>query len=167
MKFRTHVEPPEPMRGLEVPPEVVQALGAGKRPVVAIIINGHSWRSRIAIMRGRHLIGPGSHRDPERKNCSRCTAGCCAPATGSAPASAASVLFRSRGASKPARYFRNPRRYANRTNRSSNRAAYSSKCRNRQRGRRALARRTSHPEAGGTPCSSVPFATALRVGGHW
>jgi hypothetical protein len=29
MKFRTHVEPPEPMRGLEVPQEVVEALGGG------------------------------------------------------------------------------------------------------------------------------------------
>jgi hypothetical protein len=33
---------------------------------------------------------------------------CCAPDTGSAPASAVSVLFRSRGASSPARYSRNP-----------------------------------------------------------
>ena len=57
MKFRTHVERPEPMRGLEVPQEVVEALGGGKRPTVTIIINGHSWRSRIAIMRGRYLIG--------------------------------------------------------------------------------------------------------------
>jgi Domain of unknown function (DUF1905)/Bacteriocin-protection, YdeI or OmpD-Associated len=57
MKFRAHVEPPEPMRGLEVPQEVVQALGAGKRPAVTFTINGHSWRSRIAIMRGRHLLG--------------------------------------------------------------------------------------------------------------
>jgi len=57
MKFRAHVEPPEPMRGLEVPQEVVEALGGGKRPTVTITINGHSWRSRVAIMRGRHLIG--------------------------------------------------------------------------------------------------------------
>jgi hypothetical protein len=57
MKFRAHVEPPEPMKGLEVPQEVVAALGAGKRPTVTITINGHSWRSRVAIMRGRHLIG--------------------------------------------------------------------------------------------------------------
>jgi hypothetical protein len=42
---------------MEVPQEVVEALGAGKRPTVAITINGHSWRSRIAIMRGRYLIG--------------------------------------------------------------------------------------------------------------
>lgn len=32
LKFRTHVEPPEPMRGLEVPSEVVAALGEGARP---------------------------------------------------------------------------------------------------------------------------------------
>jgi Bacteriocin-protection, YdeI or OmpD-Associated/Domain of unknown function (DUF1905) len=57
MKFRTHVEPAEPMRGLEVPPEVVTALGGGKRPRVTITINGHSWKSRVAIMRGRYLLG--------------------------------------------------------------------------------------------------------------
>jgi hypothetical protein len=57
VKFRAVVEPPEPMRGLEVPPEIVAALGGGARPPVTITINGHSWKSRIAIMRGRNLIG--------------------------------------------------------------------------------------------------------------
>lgn len=57
MKFRAHVEPPEPMRGLEVPPEVVAALDGGARPPVTITVNGHSWKSRVALLRGRHLIG--------------------------------------------------------------------------------------------------------------
>ncbi|MFB6832714.1 YdeI/OmpD-associated family protein [Streptomyces hydrogenans] len=57
MKFRARVEPPEPMRGLEVPAEVVAALGGGARPPVTITVHGHVWRSRIALMRGRHLIG--------------------------------------------------------------------------------------------------------------
>jgi Domain of unknown function (DUF1905)/Bacteriocin-protection, YdeI or OmpD-Associated len=57
MKVRSRVEPPEPMHGLEIPREVVEALGGGARPKVTITINGHSWRSRVAIMRGRHLIG--------------------------------------------------------------------------------------------------------------
>src|SRR5262245_42783179 len=57
MKFRTHVEPPEPMRGLEIPAEVVEALAGGRRPAVTITINGHSWQSRVAIMRGRTLLG--------------------------------------------------------------------------------------------------------------
>ena len=57
MKFRSHVEPPEPMMGLEVPLEVVEGLGGGKRPAVTITINGHTWKSRVAIMRGRYLLG--------------------------------------------------------------------------------------------------------------
>jgi hypothetical protein len=57
MRFRAEVEPPEPMRGLEVPEELLEALGGGKRPRVTITINGHSWTSRVAIMRGRNLIG--------------------------------------------------------------------------------------------------------------
>ena len=57
MKFRTYVESTEPMKGLQVPEEVVEALGGGKRPPVTITINGHSWKSRVAIMRGRYLLG--------------------------------------------------------------------------------------------------------------
>jgi hypothetical protein len=48
MKFRSYVEPPEPMRGLEVPPEVVEALGGGKRPAVTITINGRSSKEEQA-----------------------------------------------------------------------------------------------------------------------
>jgi putative ribosome biogenesis GTPase RsgA len=45
------------MRGLEIPEKLLEALGGGKRPRVTVTINGHSWRSRVAIMRGRNLIG--------------------------------------------------------------------------------------------------------------
>jgi len=55
MKFLAMVEPPEPMRGLEVPAEVVAAPGGGARQRVHITVNGHTWKSRIAIMRGRNL----------------------------------------------------------------------------------------------------------------
>ncbi len=57
MKFRTAVEPNQPMRGLELAPDMVEALGGGKRPRVTVTVNGHSWKTRIAIMRGRCLIG--------------------------------------------------------------------------------------------------------------
>jgi hypothetical protein len=57
MRFESVVEPPEPMRGLEVPVEVVDSLGGGKRPRVVVTLNGHTWSTRIAILRGRHLIG--------------------------------------------------------------------------------------------------------------
>lgn len=57
MRFHTEVEPPEPMRGLQVPAEVIESLTGGKQPRVRVTINGHTWSTRIAIMRGRHLIG--------------------------------------------------------------------------------------------------------------
>jgi hypothetical protein len=57
VKFRTTVEPAEPMRGLEIPERVVDALGGVKRPPVTITVNGHTWKSRVAIMRGRYLLG--------------------------------------------------------------------------------------------------------------
>ena len=43
--------------GIEVPAEIVTALGAGKRPKVAITINGHTWRSRVASRGGRFIVG--------------------------------------------------------------------------------------------------------------
>jgi hypothetical protein len=53
MKFRTYVEPPEPMKGLEVPPEVVESLGQGKRPRVTITIARARRTERSQASRGR------------------------------------------------------------------------------------------------------------------
>ena len=55
--FRATVVPAGNATGAEVPVEVVEALGQGKRPLVSITINGHSWRSRIASKGGRYLVG--------------------------------------------------------------------------------------------------------------
>jgi len=55
--FTARVVPAGNATGVEVPAEVVGALGAGKRPKVVITINGHSWRSRVASMGGRFVVG--------------------------------------------------------------------------------------------------------------
>ena len=55
--FTATVIPAGNATGVEVPAEVVDALQAGKRPKVLIMINGHSWRSRVASMGGRSLVG--------------------------------------------------------------------------------------------------------------
>lgn len=43
--------------GIEVPAEVVAGLGGGKRPKVLVTLNGYTYRSSIASMGGRPMIG--------------------------------------------------------------------------------------------------------------
>lgn len=43
--------------GIQVPGEVVEALGQGKRPPVRATINGYTYRSTIAVMRGEYWLG--------------------------------------------------------------------------------------------------------------
>ncbi|WP_395449901.1 DUF1905 domain-containing protein [Aminobacter sp. UC22_36] len=63
MKFQALVIPSGNATGVEVPDEIMQALGPKGRPPVTITINGHSWRSRVAAMRGQRLIGiSAAHR---------------------------------------------------------------------------------------------------------
>jgi hypothetical protein len=55
--FAATVSPAGNATGVEVPAEVVDALGSGKRPKVVITVNGHTWRSRVASMGGRFVVG--------------------------------------------------------------------------------------------------------------
>lgn len=48
--------------GIEVPPEIVDALGAGKRAPVVVSVNGFEYRSTIAVMGGRYLIAFSSDK---------------------------------------------------------------------------------------------------------
>lgn len=51
--------------GFVVPPEAVEALGAGKRPPVTVSINGYTYRNTVALLDGRFMIGVSSeHRGP-------------------------------------------------------------------------------------------------------
>ena len=57
MRFSATVEPAGNATGVEVPAAVVNALGSGRRPEVVITIGGHTWRSRVASMGGRFIVG--------------------------------------------------------------------------------------------------------------
>ncbi|MCW2989879.1 MAG: hypothetical protein JWM73_473 [Solirubrobacterales bacterium] len=59
MHFRTTlVTAGKTATGIEVPPGVVEALGAGKKPPVVVTINaGHTYRSTIAARGDRFLVG--------------------------------------------------------------------------------------------------------------
>jgi hypothetical protein len=55
--FETTVTASGNNTGIVVPADVVEALGAGKRPPVLVTVNGYEYRNTIAVMGGRYLIG--------------------------------------------------------------------------------------------------------------
>ena len=58
MRFRTTIlTAGKTATGIEVPPEVVEALGASKRPPVRVTINGYTYRNTIAVMGGKYMVG--------------------------------------------------------------------------------------------------------------
>src|SRR3954468_2519410 len=58
MRFRTTIlTAGKTATGIEVPAEVVEALGASKRPPVRVTINGHTYRNTIAVMGGKYMVG--------------------------------------------------------------------------------------------------------------
>ena len=56
MRFETTLLQTGNNTGIEVPPEIVEGLGGGKRPAVNVTVNGYSYRSTIASMGGKLLI---------------------------------------------------------------------------------------------------------------
>ncbi len=42
--------------GIEVPDEVVEAVGSGRRPAVRVTVNGYTYRSTVAVMGGRSMV---------------------------------------------------------------------------------------------------------------
>lgn len=57
MKFATTLFQTGNNTGIKVPPEIIEGLGAGKKPPVAITLNGsYSYRSTVAVMGGAFLI---------------------------------------------------------------------------------------------------------------
>lgn len=58
MKFRTKIlQAGKTATGIEFPAPVVEALAAGKRPPVRVTINGHTYRSTVAVMGGKYMLG--------------------------------------------------------------------------------------------------------------
>lgn len=43
--------------GIEVPAEVIDRLGGNKRPLVSVTINSYTYRSAVAVMDGKFMVG--------------------------------------------------------------------------------------------------------------
>lgn len=56
MRFDTTLSQTGNNTGIEVPPEVIDELGAGKRPAVVVDVNGYVYASTVGVMGGRFLI---------------------------------------------------------------------------------------------------------------
>jgi hypothetical protein len=42
--------------GIEIPPEVIEGLGSGKRPKLNVTVNGMTYRSTVAVMGGGYFV---------------------------------------------------------------------------------------------------------------
>jgi hypothetical protein len=65
-KFRTIVMQAEGMNatGIVVPDEIVEKLGAGKKPKVSVTLKGYAYRSTVAVMGGKFMLPLAKeHRD--------------------------------------------------------------------------------------------------------
>jgi hypothetical protein len=57
MRFRTTVElGGKTATGMPVPPEIVEALGSGKKPPVRVTVGGHTYRSTVGSRGGVYLL---------------------------------------------------------------------------------------------------------------
>lgn len=56
MKFSTRMFQSGNNTGIEVPDDIIAALGAGKRPPVVVNVNGYEYRSTVAPMGGKYLL---------------------------------------------------------------------------------------------------------------
>ncbi len=58
MKFHTTIKQNEKTAtGIQIPDEVIEALGAGRKPPVKLTVNGYSYRSTVATVDGTFMVG--------------------------------------------------------------------------------------------------------------
>jgi len=58
MRFHTTIlQAGKTATGIEIPEEIVEALGAGRRPPITVTINGFTYRSTVAVMGGAYMVG--------------------------------------------------------------------------------------------------------------
>jgi hypothetical protein len=58
VRFHTTIlESGKTATGIRIPDEIVEALGAGKRPPVRVTINGYTYRNTVAVMGSDYMVG--------------------------------------------------------------------------------------------------------------
>jgi hypothetical protein len=58
MRFHTTIlQSGKTATGIRIPDEIVEALGAGRKPPIRVTINGYTYRSTVAVMGGDYMVG--------------------------------------------------------------------------------------------------------------
>ena len=58
MKFRTTIlQTDKTATGIQIPDEVIEQMAAGKKPPVRLTVNGYTYRSTVATVDGRSMVG--------------------------------------------------------------------------------------------------------------
>jgi hypothetical protein len=58
MKFRTTIKQGDKTAtGIQIPDDVIEALGAGRKPPVKMTVNGYVYRSTVATVDGNFMVG--------------------------------------------------------------------------------------------------------------
>jgi len=58
MRFRTKIKQSDKTAtGIQIPDDVIAALGAGRKPPVTLTVNGYSYRSTVATVDGNFMVG--------------------------------------------------------------------------------------------------------------
>ena len=56
VEFDTTVTATGNNTGIVVPDELIERLGAGRRPAVVVSVNGYEYQNTVGVMGGRHLV---------------------------------------------------------------------------------------------------------------
>ena len=43
--------------GICIPDDIIEKLGSGKKPPVKVTLNGYTYRSTVAVMGGKYMVG--------------------------------------------------------------------------------------------------------------
>ena len=65
-KFKTILLQAKDMNatGIEIPPQIVESLGGGRKPPVKVTIKGYTYRNTVAVMGGKYMVGVAAeHRE--------------------------------------------------------------------------------------------------------
>jgi hypothetical protein len=58
MRFHTTIlQAGKTATGIRIPDEIVEGLGAGKRPAILVTIGNYTYRSTVAVMDGTYMVG--------------------------------------------------------------------------------------------------------------